>query len=172
MSRVAAGAVVLTLCVLPAGGCDHPVQPVPRATSRIGALARLADEQTAGLVSLPWQSTSSAPADAQVLISVPAVQCYDVLGSQVRSATTAVTITVWGRRVPCKTAFAVDLTAVVQLPEPLGARRLAHAPTTGVSVASPQDPGSKSAYPPAAAARVFPSNINKQHRQAPEKKTH
>ena len=128
--RIAAGAAVLTMCLLPVAGCDRPAPPIPRATATIGALSQLTDEQVAGLVSLPWQTTSSMPGGSQVLISVPAVQCYDVLGSQVRSSTTAVTVAVWGRQVPCKTTVAAGLMAVVQLPQPLGTRRLVHAPAT------------------------------------------
>jgi hypothetical protein len=135
ISRVAVGAAMSAMCLLPVAGCDRPIPPVPRETATLVALPRLTEKQAAGLASLPWQVASSVPTHAQILISVSDAQCYQVVGSRVQSSATAVTIAVSGRHTTC-TSVPDNVLAVVQLPHPLGTRRLVHAPVTAAGAAS------------------------------------
>jgi hypothetical protein len=135
ISRIAIGAAVSVMCLLPVAGCDRPIPPVPRETATLVALPQLVEKQAVGLASLPWQAASSVPAHAQILISVPDAQCYQVVGSRVRSSATAVTITIWGRPTTCR-SVSDNVMAVVQLPHPLGTRSVAHAPVTAASATS------------------------------------
>jgi hypothetical protein len=132
MPPVAAGTAVLTAGLLAVAGCDPAVPQVPQvpgATATLGTLPQLTDAQAAGLNSLPWEPVGSVSAGGKVMISVPGARCYDVLGSQARTSPTAVTLAVLGRPIGCR-AMAVGVTVLVQLPGPLGTRKLAHAPVT------------------------------------------
>jgi len=134
--RLVAGTAVLAAGLLAVAGCDRAVPPVPRETATLRTLPPLSDAQTPGLTSLRWQPAGSVSADGRVMISVPDTQCYDVIGSQARTSPTAVTIAVLGRPTPCR-ATAVGVSVLVQLPEPIGTRTLAHAPVTTASTSPP-----------------------------------
>jgi hypothetical protein len=131
-----AGTAVLAAGLLAVAGCDRAVPPVPRETATLGTLPSLSDAQTPGLTSLPWQPAGSVSADGRIMISVPDTQCYDVIGSQARTSPTAVMIAVLGRPTACQ-ATTVGVSVLVQLPEPIGTRTLAHAPVTTASSSPP-----------------------------------
>jgi len=126
-SRAVLGAVAFAVCLMTTGGCQGPPPPVPRATATLGVLPQLTDEEARGLVSLPWEPAGGVPAGAQIMVSVPDAQCDVLIGSQARSSPVAVAVAVLGRRSTC-TAVREKAIVVVQLPEALGTRAVAHAP--------------------------------------------
>lgn len=123
--------------------CQDPVHRVPPERTPMPALRTLSPAEARDLVSLPWTLKSVDADETTVNIEV-AGNCRHVKGSQVQTATTTVTIAILGTvdqdcresdaspspSVSRRSAVTVSEEAYVRLPEPLGARSLAHAPVT------------------------------------------
>ncbi|MDZ5444383.1 hypothetical protein U2F26_16810 [Micromonospora sp. 4G57] len=114
--------------VLACAGCGRSAPAVPRETETLGPLPTLSAAEAAQLVGLPWTADPIRPTDQQFLIDVADVRCYELAGVNLGTTTTNITVSVLGRRVECR-AGKISAAALVRLPEPVGSRRLIHAPT-------------------------------------------
>jgi hypothetical protein len=122
-----AGALVL----LAAAGCSSGEDMhTPIAINTLSPLPSLSANEAKQFAAVAWKLDQSRPDSALITVSSAAGGCRDLAGATVTSTADSVTVGVYASDAgDCSGPVKVTAIVAVQLPAPLGSKRLLHAPT-------------------------------------------
>ncbi|WP_412734349.1 hypothetical protein [Krasilnikovia sp. MM14-A1259] len=118
------------MAVAALAACTHQAPPVDRPSAPVPVLSPMSGPAP-GLVSLPWRQSSMDSTGRHLLVELPGGACRRATGAQVDTGPAQLTVTIWGvASSDCPTTgVGVSTIVGVDLPEPLGSRRLVHGAT-------------------------------------------